>query len=104
MLILDGVDSENRLNTINYKPVLVQTLIPGDDIGASVYARAGKIEAYVAHWLRRKVYHTFHDERIYSDISKIIETLGVDGVLQFRHDIIAGRVNLAPRMQSPFLF
>jgi len=83
VVILDGVDDESRLSAINYQPVLVQTLIPGQDIGASVYARAGKIEAFVAHWYRRRVYSTFHNDQIYSDIAKIVSHFGLDGVYNF---------------------
>ena len=83
VVILDGADTENRLRTINYKPVLVQTLIRGKDIGASVYVRSGKIEAFVAHWLRRRVYHTFRHDQIYADIAKITGEYTGDGVYNF---------------------
>jgi predicted ATP-grasp superfamily ATP-dependent carboligase len=83
VVILDGVDSERRLASINYKPVLVQKFVPGEDIGASVYAKAGKIEAFVAHWYRRGIYGTFHDAQIYSDIAKIMSRFDLDGVYNF---------------------
>jgi predicted ATP-grasp superfamily ATP-dependent carboligase len=83
VVILDGIDSERRLATINYKPVLVQKFVAGQDIGASVYARGGKIEAFVAHWYRRGIYGTFQDPQIYSDIAKIMSRFDLDGVYNF---------------------
>jgi predicted ATP-grasp superfamily ATP-dependent carboligase len=88
VVFLDGTDTEKQLNTINYQPVLVQTMIPGQDIGASVFAKAGKIEAFVAHSLRQRVYATFRDDQIYSDIAKIVAWLHLEGVYNF--DMILG--------------
>jgi predicted ATP-grasp superfamily ATP-dependent carboligase len=83
VVILDGVDSEKRLSTINYKPVLAQAFISGRDIGASVYAKAGKVEAFIAHWYDRGVYCTFPDDRIYADVARIMERYDLDGVYNF---------------------
>jgi ATP-grasp domain len=83
VVFLDGVDSEKRLNTINYQPVLVQKMILGQDIGSSVFARAGKIDAFVAHSLRRRVYATFRHDQIQSDIAKIVARLQLEGVYNF---------------------
>jgi ATP-grasp in the biosynthetic pathway with Ter operon len=89
LVILDGIELESRLRTINYQPIVVQELIEGPDIGASVYAEAGKIKAFVAHRLRRCVYSTFWHDNIYSDIAKIMAHFQLDGVYNF--DMIAAR-------------
>jgi predicted ATP-grasp superfamily ATP-dependent carboligase len=83
VIVLDGVDTEKRLNAINYQPVLVQDFVSGSDIGAGVYARAGRVEAFIAHWLRDGVYATFQDKGIYDDIAKIVRRLSLDGVYNF---------------------
>ena len=76
-------DPSAQLNTINYRPILMQTFIPGEDIGASIFARGGKIEAFLAHRLHRGVYSTFHDGNIHADLAKLVEHLGLDGVYNF---------------------
>jgi len=83
VIVLDGTDTERRLQAINYTPILLQEFILGEDIGASVYARNGKIEAFVAHWLRDGIYSTFCDDGIYSDLEKITSHFGLDGVYNF---------------------
>jgi hypothetical protein len=89
VVFLDGVDNASRLNTINYQPVLVQRMVSGQDIGASVYAKAGKVEAFVAHQLRRRVYSTFQHDQIYCDIAKIVTHFNLEGVYNF--DMILAR-------------
>jgi predicted ATP-grasp superfamily ATP-dependent carboligase len=80
VVILDGIELESRIRTINYQPIVVQELIEGRDIGASVYAEAGEIKAFVAHCFRRQIYSTFRHDQIYSDLSKIVEHFNLDGV------------------------
>ncbi len=83
VVFIDGVDNERLLNMINYQPVLVQKRISGQHIAASIFARAGKIEAFVANSFRRRVYATFLNEQIHSDIAKIVARLHLDGVYNF---------------------
>jgi predicted ATP-grasp superfamily ATP-dependent carboligase len=83
VVVIDGVDSEKRLTAINYRPILVQKFVSGQDIGASVFVRGGSVEAFVAHWYRNGVYCTFQDNQIYSDIAKIASHLNLDGVYNF---------------------
>jgi hypothetical protein len=83
VVALGGTDLESRLRMINYRPIVVQELIEGQDIGASAYARAGKIEAFVAHAYRRRVYSTFQDDQIYSDVAKIVDHYNLEGVYNF---------------------
>jgi predicted ATP-grasp superfamily ATP-dependent carboligase len=83
VVILNGVELESRIRTINYQPIVVQELIEGQDIGASVYAEAGEIKAFVAHSLRRQTYSTFQHDQIYLDLSKIVKQFNLDGVYNF---------------------
>lgn len=72
-----------ELKGINYRPVLVQDFIPGTDLCASVYARAGRIEAFMGYRISRQVFHTYSDERVLIEIAKIIEHCAFDGVCNF---------------------
>ena len=83
VIFFDGVDTERRLNAINHQPVLVQKLIAGQHIAASVFARGGKIEAFVANSFRRRVYATFRDDQIKADVAKIAARLHLEGVYNF---------------------
>ncbi len=88
VVFLDGADNERLLNMINYQPVLVQKFISGQHIAASIFARAGRIEAFVANSYRRRVYSTFLNDQIHSDIVKIVARLDLNGVYNF--DMILG--------------
>jgi hypothetical protein len=81
----DGI--RTQLGRISYRPIIVQQFIPGRDIGASIYCRAGKIIAFIAHEYRQRIYSTFWNEAIYHDIERIAAYVGVDGVYNF--DMIA---------------
>lgn len=83
VVVLNPSDFEARLRTINYRPIVVQELIAGRDIGASVYAEAGKIKAFVAHRYHRRVYSTFKHDQIYSDLTKIVGHYALEGVYNF---------------------
>jgi len=83
IVVLDGTDTEARLEKINYRPVLVQAFIPGKDIGASVYANGGKIEAFIAHRLWHQVYSVLHDSSILPEVDKVVRHLRLDGVYNF---------------------
>jgi hypothetical protein len=82
------VDNDNfkvQLAKINYHPIVVQRFIAGEDIGAGVFARDGKIEAFVVHRLHsnEKIYSTFHDDKIFMDIAKIMSHFNLTGVFNF---------------------
>lgn len=83
LVLFDGTDTDERLRTINYQPILVQEFIPGQTIGSSVYAHRGKIEAFIAHHYQRRVYTAFPDHRIYSDLEKIVAHRALTGVYNF---------------------
>ena len=83
MLIFDGTKTSERLRSINYRPVLVQEFIAGVDIGASVYARAGRIEAFIAHRFWHQVYSTFASDDVFSEIAKVVKYHSLDGVYNF---------------------
>lgn len=83
VILLEGPDVKDRLRTVNYRPALVQEFINGEEIGAGVYANAGQIEAFVTHSLRRSVYATFRDDRIYADTEKIVRRFGLSGIYNF---------------------
>jgi predicted ATP-grasp superfamily ATP-dependent carboligase len=83
ILIFDGSNTRDRLKAINYRPVLVEEFIAGEDIGASVYARKGRIEACITHHLWHRVYSTFANDGVFADIAKVVEHYGLDGVYNF---------------------
>lgn len=72
-----------QLEAINYRPILLQQFLPGDDIGASVYAAGGAIRAFIAHRLCGGEYRTFRDDRIYTAIGRLVAQLQLDGVYNF---------------------
>ena len=82
-VLFDGTDTERRLRAISYEPILLQEFISGEPIGASVYAHRGKIEAFIAHHYRRRVYTAFPDDQIYSDVEKIVVHRTLTGVYNF---------------------
>lgn len=83
LVLFDGTNTEERLRAIHYQPILVQDFIPGEAIGSSVYAHRGKIEAFIAHHYRRRVYTAFPDQQIYSDLQRIVAHCGLTGVYNF---------------------
>jgi hypothetical protein len=79
----DGTDTERRLRSINYRPILVQEFVQGVDIGASVYASGGEIEAFIAHRYHRRIYQAFPHHQVQSDIGRIVEHCKLTGVYNF---------------------
>ena len=73
---------------ITYRPILVQKFIPGRNIVASMYCQGGEIRAFVAHEVRRRVYSTFWNDRIFDDLSRMAAHFSLGGVYNF--DMIAG--------------
>lgn len=80
---LNRETAREQIAAIFYGPILVQDFIEGIDIGAGVFCRNGEIRAFIAHSLVRGNYSAFFDEAIYSEISKIMRALKVDGVFNF---------------------
>jgi len=83
VVVVDGVDNEKRLRTINYRPVLVQEFIPGCDIGASIYVQDGRIAAFVAHRFWHQTYSILGIDSIFCDLEKIAGHLNLAGVYNF---------------------
>jgi biotin carboxylase len=83
VIVLDGTATAAKLKAINYRPILVQPFVPGEDIGASIYARGGKILAFVVHKFWRQIYSTFRDDRTYEHLAKLARHLSLDGVYNF---------------------
>jgi hypothetical protein len=83
VLFFDSTKTFDRLKAINYRPVLVQDFIAGVDIGCSLYARAGRIEAFIAHRFWHMVYSTFANDGVFTDIAKLVEHKDLDGVYNF---------------------
>lgn len=79
---IDRADDE-RLASIYYEPVLAQQFVAGSEIGASIYAAGGRVEAFIAHKYVRRIYSTFHDEEILAATEKIAAHLRLDGVYNF---------------------
>ena len=74
---------QKQLLTIRYRPILVQEIIEGEDIGASVFCEQGEIVTFIAHRYHHATYSTFFDEAIYRDITKLMQRVKVDGVINF---------------------
>jgi predicted ATP-grasp superfamily ATP-dependent carboligase len=83
VVLLERNHIEAQLHRLNYRPVLLQDYIDGDDIGASVHCRAGKIIGFIAHRFERGTYTAFWDEAIYTDIGRLLGPMRVDGVFNF---------------------
>jgi len=83
VVVVDCVDNQKRLRTINYRPVLVQEFIPGCDIGASIYAQEGRIAAFVAHRFWHQTYSILEIDSIFCDLEKIARHFKLDGVYNF---------------------
>jgi predicted ATP-grasp superfamily ATP-dependent carboligase len=79
----DGSDTADQLRAINYRPVLAQQFIAGVDIGCSVFARAGRIEASIIHRFWHQVYSTFANDGVLADIAKVVDRYDLDGVYNF---------------------
>lgn len=73
----------DQLKAIDYRPVLVQDFVPGMDLSATVYARAGRLEAFMGYRIHRQVFYTYRDERVLVEIAKVIERSAFDGVCNF---------------------
>lgn len=86
IVILDGAASAERVQSISYQPILVQEFIHGTEIGASLYASKGTVQAFLTHSYHRKTYTAYHDRRIHADMTRLVSHLGLDGVYNF--DII----------------
>jgi len=80
---IDAANSRAQIRNIGYAPILVQELIDGADIGASVYCEGGNIKAFIAHQLRRATYYTLDQPCILSTLTRIVQHLKCDGVFNF---------------------
>jgi biotin carboxylase len=82
---LHGSDPVRRLGSVDYAPVLVQELVPGEDVSISVLCHRGAIRASATYRYRADegLYQTFHDERVHQLARRIIEHVGYSGVAGF---------------------
>lgn len=80
---LEAANARERIKQIDYRPILVQDFIAGEDIGASVYCENGEIRSHVLHRLKRWHYSTFDDDNIRDALARIMRRMGVDGVYNF---------------------
>ena len=72
-----------KLSKISYRPIIVQSYIPGADIGASMFCRDGEIEAFLTHSYIGSVYKAHSDPRIYDEMSKVSRRLCLTGIFNF---------------------
>ena len=86
---LRGPTARDRLSRVFYRPVLVQDLIDGDDISASVYCEAGEVLASVVYAYKAGIYRTFVEPAILTEIGRITAHLKADGIYNF--DIVRSR-------------
>lgn len=83
VVLFDGKASDERVENIWYRPILLQEFIHGQDICATVYAYKGSVRTFICYTYRRKTYVAFHDQRIYADLQKLVSHLHLDGVYNF---------------------
>jgi predicted ATP-grasp superfamily ATP-dependent carboligase len=71
------------VDTIEYRPILVQEYIDGDDMSAAVYCDHGKIESFTAFKRKRAAYFTFQSKEIEEMATKIVSATKVTGIFCF---------------------
>ena len=72
-----------KLSKVSYRPIIVQSYIPGADIGSSMFCRDGEIEAFLTHSYIGGVYKAHSEPRIYDEMSKIARRLRLTGIFNF---------------------
>jgi predicted ATP-grasp superfamily ATP-dependent carboligase len=82
-VLIDGTDTIERLRRIDYRPIIVQDFIAGEDIGASIFARSGELTAFIAHHYGRGVYSTFPGDTIVAELARLAKHLHLDGCYNF---------------------
>jgi biotin carboxylase len=82
---LHADDSVRRLATVDYVPVLVQELVPGEDVSISVLCHRGAITASATYRYRANqgLYETFYDERVHELARRVVGHVGYCGVAGF---------------------
>jgi len=83
MVAFDAAPTRAQLANVNYRPVLLQDFVAGDDICASVFCRGGRIVGFIVYRFAKGTYTAFRDAGIYADVDRIVGPLGVDGVYNF---------------------
>jgi predicted ATP-grasp superfamily ATP-dependent carboligase len=83
IILLQPETALKQLDAINYRPILVQEFIGGEDVGASVYCSEGEVRAFILHKYIGGAYKTFVDESVYRNISKLMRHLNLSGVFNF---------------------
>jgi hypothetical protein len=80
---LEASNALDAIGKIDYAPIIVQEFIDGRDIGASIYCTGGKIEAFIAHELKRATYSALGGEGILTCLARIATRTGIDGCYNF---------------------
>jgi hypothetical protein len=83
VMVLEADSWERQIAAIDYAPIILQDYIAGEDIGASVYCRDGRVTGFVAHHFDEQVYTTFDDAGVLDDIEKIVGPMKLNGVFNF---------------------
>ncbi len=81
--ILTTLNWQAALAEIDYAPIIAQRLIEGEDIGAAVFCRGGRMENVIAHRYQHGVYEAFADSAIRDAIGRILHPLTTNGVFNF---------------------
>jgi predicted ATP-grasp superfamily ATP-dependent carboligase len=80
---LDRHNPAETLRRIDYRPVVVQEFVEGDDVCAAAFCRAGVVRAFAGYRPGGGTFSTFRDQRILDDVGRILRPLKVDGVFNF---------------------
>lgn len=80
---LDHGDAGERIERIDYAPVLVQDFVPGEDVCISLFCDGGEVLAEVAYTRRRGTFYFTHDARLSQSARQIARHFRYDGVLAF---------------------
>jgi predicted ATP-grasp superfamily ATP-dependent carboligase len=80
---LNGQNAAQILANINYEPVLMQDFVPGQDLSATMFCRAGHIEAFAAHAMHRRIYSVVENAAACAAMQRLAHSLNLTGVFNF---------------------
>ncbi|MEX6505874.1 ATP-grasp domain-containing protein [Jiella sp. M17.18] len=78
-----GSDPRALLDTLTYRPLVLQEFIEGEDATTVVFARGGVVLRSVSYQLRDGVVHFFRHEESVTHSEAIVRALQCDGILVF---------------------
>jgi predicted ATP-grasp superfamily ATP-dependent carboligase len=83
MVKFTSTNARERLEAVDYRPILVQEFIEGIDFGLSVFASKGRIIAAMTHRVSRQTFYFQPDDRYISYGAAVIDYFKTEGVFNF---------------------